>query len=161
MAASARKSVRRQLTEFQIRDTVRELTVDKRLPSGAAVRAALQRQYGARGGVLRIYRLLAAERVRHVPVPQPGELESLRRDLEEMTQRATRAEYREEAHQTRWAEELDGLRQKVQALEPLAEHARAALETCALLRHQLRAAELRAAALEQQVLASEKSDAKI
>lgn len=158
MAASARKSGHRQLTEFQIRDTVRELTVDKRLPSGAAVRAALQRQYGARGGVARIYRLLAAARVRVAPVPQPNELESLRHDLEAMTQRATRAEYREEAHQTRWAEELDGLRQKVQALEPLAKQAQMALDTGALLRQQLRAAELRAAALEQQLMAIEKSE---
>jgi len=158
MAASSRRSPRRQLSELQIRATVRELTVDNKLPSGAAVRAALHRQYGARGGVVRIYRLLAAARVRVAPVPKPNELETLRRDLEAMTQRATRAEYREEAHQTRWAEELDRLRLKVQALEPLAEQARVALETCTLLRQQLRAAELRAAALEQQLMSIEKSE---
>lgn len=90
----------------------------------------------------------------------PGEPEALRRDLEAMTQRAAVAELREEAHQSRTAEELDRLRLKVRALEPLTEKAQVAMETCTLLRHQLRAAELRAAALEQQVWLFEHPDGK-
>lgn len=75
-----------------------------------------------------------------------------------LTATGARAEYREEAHQSRWATELDQLRLRVQALEPVAQQAQGALDTCTLLRQQLRAAELRASALDEQLLVLEKSD---
>jgi hypothetical protein len=75
-----------------------------------------------------------------------------------MRHRAERAEHREVAHQTRWAEEVDRLRRQVAALEPVAQQARIGRDTNELLRHQLQAAELRAAHLEAQLMASQESE---
>jgi len=137
---------------------IRELTVENILPAGAAVRRALESRFGSRGGVARIYRLLAEEGVRLRPPPNPSSVEALQRELQAMRNRADRAEHREEAHQTRWAEEIDRLRLKVAALEPVAQQARIARDTNELLRHQLQAAELRAAQLEAQLMASQQSE---
>jgi hypothetical protein len=70
-----------------------------------------------------------------------------------MRERAERAEDREMAHQTHWAQEVDRLRMKVQAFEPLAHHGRMTGEGSDLLRYQLHAAEQRAARLEEQLMA--------
>jgi hypothetical protein len=140
-----------QLTTSQVRAVLRQLTVGERLPSGAVVRAALKRQFGSPGGVARIYRLLAEERVRLEPPRPHDESEDLRRELALMTERATRAEFREEAHQRRWAEEVDRLRRQVDAFEPLRKQAEIAVESCKLLRHQLQAAEMRASTFERRL----------
>jgi hypothetical protein len=140
-----------QLTTSQVRAVLRQLTVGERLPSGAAVRAELKRQFGSPGGVTRIYRLLAEERVRLEPPRPRDESEVLRRELALMTERATRAEFREEAHQRRWAEEVDRLRRQVDAFEPLRKQAEIAVESCKLLRHQLQAAEMRASTFERRL----------
>ena len=128
--------------------------VGKIPPSGAAVRATLEARFGSRGGVARIYRLLADERRLLTPPPGPGSVEALQGQLQAMRERAERAEDREIAHQTHWAEEVDRLRMKVQALEPLARHGRMTGEGSDLLRHQLHAAEQRAARLEEQLMAA-------
>ena len=69
-----------------------------------------------------------------------------------MRTRAQVAEEREEAHQVRWALEVDRLRQQVSALEPLARQARLANETMEWLRRQLQSAERRASLFEEQLL---------
>jgi len=130
---------------------IRELTVDKALPAGAAVRRALESRFGSRGGVARIYRLLAEEGVRLTPPPESGSVEALQHELKAMRGRAERAEEREKAHQTRWAEEIDQLRLRVARLEPIAQQASASQESNEFLRRQLQAAERRAALLEQQL----------
>src|ERR1019366_7286745 len=112
------------------------------------------------GGVTRIYRPLAEEGVRLTPPPNPSSAEALQRELQAMRSRAERAEHREEAHQTRWAEEIDRLRRQVEALEPVAHQARIVRDTNELLRHQLQAAQLRAARLEAQLMASQQSEEK-
>jgi hypothetical protein len=147
-----------RVSDAEVRAVIRELTVDKTLPPGAAVRRALESRFGSRGGVDRIYRLLAEEGVRLTPPLEPGSVEALQRELQAMRHRADRAEHREEAHQTRWAEEIDRLRRQVAALEPVAQQARIARDTNELLRHQLQAAELRAAQLEAQLMASQQSE---
>jgi hypothetical protein len=147
-----------RVSDAEVRAVIRELTVDKTLPAGAAVRRALESCFGSRGGVARIYRLLVEEGVRPIPPPEPGSVEALRGELQGMRERAERAEEREEAHQTRWAEEIDRLRLKVAALEPAAHQARIVRDTNELLRHQLQAAELRAAQLEAQLMASQQSE---
>ena len=133
---------------------IQELRVGKTLPSGVAVRATLEARFGSRGGVARIYRLLADERRRLTPPPEPGSVEALQRELQTMRERAERAEDRERAHQTHWAQEVDRLRMKLQALEPHARHGRMTGEGSDLLRHQLHAAEQRAARLEEQLMAA-------
>lgn len=137
----------------EVRALIRQLTRGTQLPSGAAVRAALQTQFGSRGGVARIYRLLAEERLRLVPPPQLGSIEALQLELRVLREKLTRAEEREDAHQLRWAAEVDRLRLTVATLEPLVQQANAARASIDLLRHQLRAAEQRAASLEQQLMA--------
>jgi hypothetical protein len=49
-----------KVTDEQLRELIRELTIDGHGPSGRAVRTALKQRYGSRGGVGRIYRVLAA-----------------------------------------------------------------------------------------------------
>ena len=53
-----------KVEDKEVLAVIRDLSGGGALPSGAAVRAALARRYGSRGGVTRIYRLLASERTR-------------------------------------------------------------------------------------------------
>ena len=147
-----------RVSDAEVRAVIRELTVENIPPAGAAVRRALELRFGSRGGVTRIYRLLAQEGVRLTPPPNPSSASALQRELQAMRHRAERAEHREVAHQTRWAEEVDRLRRQVAALEPVAQQARIGRDTNELLRHQLQAAELRAAHLEAQLMASQESE---
>jgi hypothetical protein len=140
------------VTDEQIRTLIRELAVGEHLPSGALLRAVLKRRFGSPGGVSRIYRLLSKARVKQSVVRNVDAAELLERELQAMRERAERAEQREEAHQSRWAVEVDQLRLKVAAFEPLAQQARKALDSDGLLRRQLQAAEARIAVLEQQLI---------
>ena len=141
------------VSDQAIHATIRELMEEGRLPSGAKLRAVLKARFGSPGGVSRVYRLLSNTRTRITPpriAPPPVEADE--GELRAVRERAERAEQREEAHQTRWAMEVDQLRMKVALLEPLAHEARLAQEAALLLRRQLQAAEARVAALEQQLL---------
>ena len=142
------------VSDLQIQHLIGELTVGNRAPSGAALRTALQKRFGCRGSVARIYRLLAATRATESPPSfrSPENLGRLERELKTLREAAALAQHREEAHQTRWALEVDRLRQKVAELEPLALHAKATLDNAELLRRQLHAAHMRISALEQQLM---------
>jgi polyhydroxyalkanoate synthesis regulator phasin len=142
------------VSDQEIKHVIRELTVEERLPSGAQLRAVLRARFGSRGGVSRIYRLLANARVvqKRVVPSEPGDVGKLEREVESLRKAVQLAEYREQAHQSRWAMEVDRLRQQVAGLEPLALKTKAAMDTAELLRHQLHAAHVRIAALEQEVL---------
>ena len=142
------------VSDLTVRSLIKELTRGDRLPSGAALRAALRKRYGSSGGVTRIYRLLAQARPKPVP-PVAADHAKLESEVRSLRQSAQLAEHREQVHQTRWALEVDQLRQKVTVLEPLAAQATRALETAELLRRQLYAAHVRIAALEQELLAKE------
>ena len=143
-----------RVSDQEIKLVIRDLTLGDDLPSGAELRSVLHARFGSRGGVSRIYRLLADARVQTQKVVASGaspvgklehEVKSLRKALE-------LADHREQTHQSRWAMEVDRLRQQVAGLEPLALKTKAALDTAELLRHQLHAAHVRIAVLEQQVL---------
>ncbi len=140
-----------KVTDSEVLALIRELAVDASRPSGAAVRTALNKRFGSRGGVARIYRLLAEERIRSTPAPPVGSIEFMQREVELLRERLAQSQEREYAHQTRWAEEVDRLRLKVAALEPLAQLARVSGFSDELSRHRLQAAERRAAMLEQQL----------
>jgi hypothetical protein len=140
------------VSDQAIHATIRELMEEGRLPSGAKLRAVLKARFGSPGGVSRVYRLLSNTRTRLAAPRIAPAAEVLEGELRAVRERAERAEKREEAHQTRWAMEVDQLRMKVAMLEPLAHEARAAQEAALLLRRQLQAAEARVAALEQQLL---------
>jgi len=131
---------------------IRELMTGQTLPSGAAVRAALETRFESRGGVARIYRLLTDERLRSTPSLEPGSVEALQAEVRALREKLARTLAREDAHQIRWAVEVDQLRLKVAALEPFVQQARAERGSLDLLRHQLHATEQRAALLERQLL---------
>ena len=145
------------VSDLTVRSLIKELTRGDRLPSGAALRAVLRQRYGSTGGVTRIYRLLAQARPKPVSLAAAdnAKLETEVRSLRRSTQLA---EHREQVHQTRWAQEVDQLRQRVAALEPLAAQATRALESAELLRRQLYAAHVRIAALEQQLIDKETTE---
>jgi hypothetical protein len=140
------------VTDAVIQTVISELAVGEHLPSGALLRAVLKQRYGSPGGVARIYRLLSQAQSKKsvVRISEPADV--LERALQAMRERAERAEQREETHQIRWAAEVDQLRLKVAAFEPLALQARKALDDVGLLRRQLQAAEARIAMLEQQLI---------
>ena len=142
------------VSDREIKHVIRDLTVEDRLPSGAQLRSVLRARFGSRGGVSRIYRLLADERAarKRVVPAVPGDVGKLEREVESLRKALQLAEYREQAHQSRWAVEVDRLRQQVAGLEPLALKTKAAMDTAELLRHQLHAAHVRIAVLEQEVI---------
>jgi hypothetical protein len=140
-----------RVTDDEIRTVIRELAVGEQLPSGALLRAVLKQRFGSPGGVSRIYRLLSKAGAKQSVVRSVDAAEVLEREVLAMRERAERAEQREEAHQARWAVEVDQLRLKVKAVEPLAQQAERALESVGHLRRQLQAAEARIAMLEQQL----------
>jgi len=134
---------------------IRELSVGGALPSGAAVRAALARRYRSRGGVTRIYRLLASERARRGTTAFSavgiGLLEQENRNLRELLQHQRQ---REDAHQTYWNRQVGLLRERVSALEPLVQQAAARGGAVAeALRKEVQGSEIRAGQLEVQLRA--------
>jgi predicted RNase H-like nuclease (RuvC/YqgF family) len=142
------------VSDLTVRSLIKELTHGDRLPSGATLRAALRQRYGSSGGVTRIYRLLAQARPKPKP-PAAADTAKLEHEVQSLRQSAQLAEHREQVHQTRWALEVDQLRQRVTVLEPLAAQATRALESAELLRRQLHAAHVRIATLEQELLDKE------
>ena len=143
------------VSDLQIKHLISELTVGNRLPSGASLRTALKKRFGSRGGVTRVYRLLAQTRAATQPsLRPPADATKVEHELTALREAATLSQHREEAHQARWALEVDRLRQRLLELEPLALHAKAAIENAELLRRQLHAAHMRISVLEQQLLES-------
>lgn len=141
-----------KVTDEQVQRVLRELAANGDLPSGAAVRAALERQFGSRGGVARIYRLLASERARRANTPLSsvgiGLLEVENRNLREQLKHARE---REDAHQVYWNREVGQLRARVCALESLVRQGAAAGEITEALRREVQGAETRAGQLDVQV----------
>ena len=102
-----------KVEDKEVLTVIRDLSVGGALPSGAAVRAALARRYGSRGGVTRIYRLLADERTRRgtTALSSVGAalLEQENRNLRELLQHQRQ---REDAHQAYWNREVGRLRER-------------------------------------------------
>ena len=145
-----------KVTDSEVRAVVQALITQGRLPSGAQVRASLANRYGSRGGVARIYRILAQERSR-LQAPDPDRIATLQAEVSTLREQLVRSHEREDANQSHWAAEVDRLRQQVAGFGPQAHEARVTRDTYDLLRHQLRAAEQRAARLEEELLALRRS----
>ena len=110
-----------QLSEYRIRMTCRELLTRHGKVSGRALCAELKRRFGAVGKTQRVFAIWRQE---VSAATQPLEVKELTRRLAiaeraaaENLARAERAEYREQAHQDKWALEIDRLRQEVNALK--------------------------------------------
>ena len=108
-----------RVSDEQVRAVIAELRGQGARVSGARLRRELAVRFGARGGVTRIYRLLA-----EAPAIAPEEVTALRAEVERMRERAETAEAREDAHQLKWAREVDRLRQQVKQLEAAESEAR-------------------------------------
>jgi hypothetical protein len=123
--------------DHHIRDTCRELMAAGRV-SGRALRRALRERYGAAGKTDRVFQVWReeTERKSEAARPQlPTDIAELQRRLvvaeeaaKENLARAERAELREQAHQDRWAVEVDRLRQEVRAQPRYAAELRALQE---------------------------------
>jgi hypothetical protein len=131
---------------------IRELTELGRLPSGAVVRSALARRFRSRGGVTRIYRLLARERVR-LDSKSPSNISTrlLEQENRNLREQLTAARQRDDAHQAHWNREVGQLRARVDALESAVLSASPAGEVSEALRQQVQQAEVRAGQLEVQI----------
>jgi hypothetical protein len=112
----------RRLADHRIRSTCRELLASGARLTGRRLRRELRERYGAVGQTARVFQIWreesAASQAPAVPpdVAQMAErLHAAETAAAENKARAERAELREEAHQTRWAMEIDGLRQQLRA----------------------------------------------
>ncbi len=140
------------VSEQAIRAAIRELAADGGKVTGVAVRSLLERRFGARGGVARVYRLLAEfesdARAPAAPLPSPIPAPS-DESREAAIARADLAEQRERIHQERWAREIDQLRARLAAADGFAHDLREARQRVADLSRALASAQLRIAKLEQ------------
>jgi len=140
------------LTDASIRAAIRELAANDGRVTGVAVRELLAARHGARGGVARIYRLLAESRssARSTPPLRPGAVDAPSSESREAAiARADLAEHRERTHQERWARETDALRTRLAAAEQAARDADAARLRIAELMRALASAQARIAQLER------------
>jgi hypothetical protein len=127
-----------KVTDQAISSLIRELSSNTELPSGAAVREVLQLRYGSRGGVARVYRLLANERSRLGSTA----LSSIESRLQEQENRSLREQLqalrqREDAQQLYWARQVAQLRERVASLETLVQQAASTGPITAELRHDI------------------------
>jgi hypothetical protein len=111
--------VNRRLSEQRIRSTCRELLAKRGAVSGRGLREELRARFGAVGKTARVFAIWREE-VAVAAVPADvAELKSRLAEVEvqaaENLARAERAEFREQAHQDRWAMEVDRLRQELKA----------------------------------------------
>jgi hypothetical protein len=140
-----------RLSEARIRATCRELLADHSRISGRALCAELRRRFGAVGKTERVFAIWREEtfarETRAAAAGVPIDVAELRRRLAtaeaaaaENLARAERAEYRERAHQDKWAMEVDGLRSQLRAQPNYAAELRALQEQVLKLTVELHAA---------------------
>jgi hypothetical protein len=109
-----------RLSETRIRVTCRELLRSEGRVSGRRLCQELRRRFGAVGKTERVFAIWREEvAAKAVPV----DVADLKRRLTvadaaaaENLARAERAEFREQAHQDKWAMEVDRLRQEIKAM---------------------------------------------
>jgi hypothetical protein len=115
----------RRLSDQRIRATCRALVAAHAgRVSGRQLRAELRKRFGAVGKTARVFQIWREVVFPDVPLSTPlspalpvevaelqGRMVVAEAAAAEMLARAERAEYREQAHQERWAAEVDSLRQ--------------------------------------------------
>lgn len=110
----------KQLTDEQILGVIESVRQQNERVTGLAVRTELRRLYGVPGGVDRIYRLINEPTSVVLPGIQDelrDEIAVLKQQLAAAVRRAELAEHREQAHQEKWAMEIDQLRQQLRAVQ--------------------------------------------
>jgi len=133
-----------RLAEQRIRTTCRELLASDTKASGRGLRRELRRRFGAVGRTARVFQIWREESA--PPANASTDAELLQRvraaeaAAEDYRARAERAEYREEAHQTHWAVEVDRLREQLRASPKYAAEIRALQDQVMRLFAELQAA---------------------
>ena len=110
----------RRLSDPRIRATCRELLRSAGRVSGRRLCQELRRRFGAVGKTERVFAIWREETAAKAV---PADVADLKRRLTvaesaaaENLARAERAEFREQAHQDKWAMEVDRLRQELRAM---------------------------------------------
>jgi hypothetical protein len=145
-----------RLPDQTILDLIAELRAQHPSLTGTRLRDELALRFGHRGGVARLYRLLANATAVPSPTAPPtitatpatDDLVQLRAELAAALERAQLAEYREDHHQARWASEIHELREKVRANGDAAHRLRVLEQDVLDRSRELAAAYLRIADLE-------------
>lgn len=108
------------LADQRIRSTCRELIAGGTPLTGRALRRVLRERFGAVGRTARVFQILREETIERSKLQLPADVADLEGRLRlaeaaaaENQARAERAEYREQAHQERWAMEIDRLREQL------------------------------------------------
>lgn len=108
-----------RLSEQRIRSTCRELLAGEGAVSGRGLREELRRRFGAVGKTARVFAIWREEvAIAALPIDVAElrlRLAAAEAQATENLQRAERAEFREQAHQDKWAMEIDRLRQELRA----------------------------------------------
>jgi hypothetical protein len=107
----------KHLADEQIRGVIESLRQQQKRVTGIAVRTELRRLFGTPGGVDRIYKLINYPPSTEIVGKSGDEVASLREQLALAVQRAELAEHREQAHQEKWAMEIDQLRQQLRGAQ--------------------------------------------
>jgi hypothetical protein len=136
-----------RLAESRIRSTCRELIAEGSPVSGRGLRQVLRERFGAVGKTARVFQIWREESAA-TPIPAiPSDVGDLQIRLQaaetaaaENQARAERAEYREQAHQDRWAMQIDSLREQLRAQPKYAAEIRALQERVLRLSAELQAA---------------------
>jgi Plasmid replication region DNA-binding N-term len=115
-----------RLSEDRIHSACRELLAKQDRISGRALCVELRKRFGAVGKTERVFKIWREETIAKANATAPAAAASvveLQRRLAaaeaaaaENLARAERAEYREQAHQEKWAVEVDRLRMEVKRL---------------------------------------------
>jgi len=146
----------RVLSDRDIRRTCRQLLANQPRVTGRQLRRVLKDHYESVGNTERIFKIWREESAAHAEqgraVPVPVDIQQLLARLaaaeataEEQRRRAERAELREEAHQDRWALEIDTLRQQIRNQPNYAAEIRSLQDQVLRLTVQLHAARRRLA----------------
>jgi hypothetical protein len=148
------------LPDATILDLIADLRAQGQSLTGTRLRDELQARHGLRGGVARLYRLLhqatsaapaptaAPPPATVVPTDLPSDVIELQHQLAAALERARLAEYREEHHQARWANEVHELRERVRSQRDNAHRLRVLDQDVLDRSRELAAAYLRIAELE-------------
>jgi hypothetical protein len=142
--------VNTRLLDHQIRHTCRDLIAGGGRVTGRRLRRTLRERFGAAGKTDRVFQIWREETVRSAEAARP----KLPTDIAELQHRmlaagqlaaetlarAELAELREQAHQDRWAMEIDRLRQEAHARPKYAAEIRALQERVLRLTVELHAA---------------------
>jgi hypothetical protein len=158
-----------RVSDRQIQDIILALRTRHGRITGARVRAELDRQFGVRGGVARIYRLVAQARDGRALLDTrldttldinglAARVAELERALAVAVERATLAEHREVAHQERAASQIYALREQLREAQESPRVQGVRHEDYLQVHRALAAARLRIAELEARAAGSEHRD---